>query len=60
MERNWSQVRAEVKNFVEKEVYPAESILEKRGDKSKEKMSELMQLAKDKNLWALGRNRGKF
>ena len=54
MERNWGQVRAEVKNVVEKEVYPAESILEKRDDKSKEKMSELMQLAKDKNLWALG------
>jgi|TARA_B100000809_G_C15138760_1_gene531942 alkylation response protein AidB-like acyl-CoA dehydrogenase len=54
MERNWSEVRREVKDFVENEVYPAESILEKRDEESTKKLSELMQLAKDKNLWALG------
>ena len=54
MERNWSEVRSEVKDFVENEVYPAEPILEKRDDESSKKLSELMQLAKDKNLWALG------
>ena len=26
MERNWKEVRSEVKRFVEEEVYPAESI----------------------------------
>ena len=54
MERNWSEVRKEVKDFVENEVYPAESILETRGEESEKKLSELMQLAKDRNLWALG------
>ena len=54
MERNWSEVRREVKDFVENEVYPAESILEKRDEESSKKLSDLMQLAKDKNLWALG------
>ena len=34
MERNWSEVRREVKDFVENEVYPAESILEKRDEES--------------------------
>ena len=54
MERNWSEVRKEVKDFVENEVYPAESILENRDEQSSKKLSELMQLAKDRNLWALG------
>ena len=54
MKRNWNEVRKEVKDFVEMEVYPAEPILQKRDDTSKKKMSELMQLAKDKSLWALG------
>ena len=54
MERNWSEVRAEVKSFVENEVYPAEAVLEQRNEESTQKLSELMQLAKDRNLWALG------
>ena len=54
MERNWKQVRAEVKQFVEEEVYPAEPILHKGDDESKSKLSELMQKAKDNSLWALG------
>ena len=29
MERNWKEVRSEVKRFVEEEVYPAEAILHK-------------------------------
>lgn len=37
MERNWSEVRKEVKDFVENEVYPAESILETRGEESEKK-----------------------
>ena len=46
MERNWKEVRSEVKRFVEEEVYPAESILHKGDDESKSKLSELMQKAK--------------
>ena len=29
MDRNWKEVRSEVKRFVEEEVYPAEPILHK-------------------------------
>ena len=54
MERNWKEVRSEVKRFVEEEVYPAEAILQNCGEESKEKLSELMQKAKDSSLWALG------
>ena len=54
MERNWKEVRSEVKRFVEEEVYPAEPILHKGNEESKEKLSELMQKAKDNSLWALG------
>ena len=52
--RDWRKVRAEVKDFVENEVYPAESILGERNEASKKKMKELMDKAKKKNLWALG------
>ena len=54
MERNWKEVRSEVKRFVEEEVYPAEPVLHKGNEKSREKLSELMQKAKDNSLWALG------
>ena len=54
MERNWKEVRSEVKRFVEEEVYPAEAILQNGGEESKDKLSELMQKAKDNSLWALG------
>ena len=54
MERNWKEVRSEVKRFVEEEVYPAEPVLHKGNEESKEKLSELMQKAKDNSLWALG------
>ena len=29
MDRNWKEVRSEVKQFVEEEVYPAEAVLHK-------------------------------
>ena len=54
MKRDWKNVRKEVKEFVENEVYPAEEVLHKRDDDSAKKMQELMQKAKDNNLWALG------
>ena len=52
--KNWKEIRSQVKDFVENEVYPAEKILSKRDDEAKKKMQELMQLAKNKSLWALG------
>ena len=54
MKRDWKNVRKEVKEFVENEVYPAEEVLHKRDDESAKKMQELMQKAKDNSLWALG------
>ena len=54
MKRNWNEVRKAVKDFVEIEVYPSEAILQKRDESSKKKMSELMKLAKEQSLWALG------
>ena len=54
MEKNWQEVRKEVKKFVEEEVYPAEPALQKRDEESKKIMSDLMQKAKDQSLWALG------
>ena len=47
MERNWQEVRKEVKKFVEEEVYPAEPALQKRDEESKKIMADLMQKAKD-------------
>ena len=35
MEKNWQEVRKEVKKFVEEEVYPAEPALQKRDEESK-------------------------
>ena len=54
MERNWQEVRKDVKRFVENEVYPLEPVLQKKGDESSKAMTGLMQKAKDQSLWALG------
>ena len=54
MERNWQEVRKDVKRFVENEVYPLEPVLQKKGDESSKAMTSLMQKAKDQSLWALG------
>ena len=54
MERNWQEVRKDVKRFVEDEVYPLEPVLQKKGDESSKAMTSLMQKAKDQSLWALG------
>ena len=35
MEKNWQEVRKDVKKFVEEEVYPAEPALQKRDEESK-------------------------
>ena len=54
MERNWQEVRKDVKRFVENEVYPLEPVLQKKSDESSKAMTGLMQKAKDQSLWALG------
>ncbi|SVB83805.1 uncharacterized protein METZ01_LOCUS236659, partial [marine metagenome] len=43
--KNWRQIRSQVKEFVENEVYPAESLLSKRDETARKKIQELMQLA---------------
>ena len=50
MERNWSEVRAEVKDFVENEVYPAEAVLEQRNEESTQKQLLLGRLHFPQNL----------
>ncbi len=52
--KNWRQIRSQVKEFVENEVYPAESLLSKRDEAARKKIQALMQLAKERSLWALG------
>ena len=54
MERNWQEVRKDVKRFVENEVYPLEPVLQKKGDEASKAMTGVMQKAKDQSLWALG------
>ena len=49
MERNWQEVRKDVKRFVENEVYPLEPVLQKKGDESSKAMTSLMQKAKDQS-----------
>ena len=50
--RDWRKVRSEVKDFVENEVYPVENVLNERNEESSKKLKELMDKAKEKNLWA--------
>ena len=40
--RDWRKVRAEVKDFVENEVYPAEAVLNQRSEESNQKLKDLM------------------
>ncbi len=48
-------IRERVRQFIESEVYPAESVLDERGsDASRETMRGLMAKAKEQGLWALG------
>ena len=43
MKRDWKNVRKEVKEFVENEVYPAEEVLNKRDEDSNKKMQDKRQ-----------------
>ena len=54
MSKDWTKIRAKVKDFIENEIYPKETELSKSTPESREMLGSLMQLAKDENIWALG------
>ena len=54
MSKDWTQIRAKVKDFIENEIYPKETELAKGTPESREMLGSLMQLAKDEKIWALG------
>ena len=54
MSKDWTKIRAKVKDFIENEIYPKETELVKGTPESREMLGSLMQLAKDEKIWALG------
>ena len=54
MDKDWTKIRAKVKDFIENEIYPKETELAKGTPESREMLGSLMQLAKDEKIWALG------
>ncbi len=54
MSKDWTKIRAKVKDFIENEIYPKETKLAKGTPESREMLGSLMQLAKDEKIWALG------
>ena len=54
MSKDWTKIRAKVKDFIENEIYPTETELAKGTPGSREMLGSLMQLAKDEKIWALG------
>jgi alkylation response protein AidB-like acyl-CoA dehydrogenase len=54
MGKDWTKIRAKVKDFIENEIYPKETELAKGTPESREMLGSLMQLAKDEKIWALG------
>ena len=54
MSKDWTKIRAKVKDFIENEIYPKENELSKGTQESREILGSLMQLAKDEKIWALG------
>ena len=54
MSKDWTKIRAKVKDFIENEIYPKETELAKGTSESREMLGSLMQLAKDEKIWALG------
>ena len=54
MSKDWTKIRAKVKDFIENEIYPKETELAKGTPESREMLGSLMQLAKDEKIWALG------
>ena len=49
MSKDWTKIRAKVKDFIENEIYPKENELSKGTQESREMLGSLMQLAKDEN-----------
>ena len=47
MSKDWTKIRAKVKDFIENEIYPKETELAKGTPESREMLGSLMQLAKD-------------
>lgn len=54
MDKDWTKIRAKVKDFIENEIYPKETELAKGTPESREMLGSLMQLAKEEKIWALG------
>ena len=54
MSKDWTKIRAKVKDLIENEIYPKETELAKGTPESREMLGSLMQLAKDEKIWALG------
>ena len=54
MSKDWTKIRAKVKDFIENEIYPKETELAKGTPESREMLGSLMQLAKEEKIWALG------
>ncbi len=54
MSKDWTKIRAKVKDFIESEIYPKETELAKGTPEAREMLGSLMQLAKDEKIWALG------
>ena len=54
MSKDWTKIRAKVKDFIENEIYPKETELAKGTPESRDMLDSLMQLAKDEKIWALG------
>ena len=54
MSKDWTKIRAKVKDFIKNEIYPKETELAKGTPESREMLGSLMQLAKDEKIWALG------
>ena len=54
MSKDWTKIRAKVKDFIENEIYPKETELAKGTPESRDMLGSLMQLAKDEKIWALG------
>ena len=52
MSKDWTKIRAKVKDFIENEIYPKENELSKGTQESREILGSLMQLAKDEKIWA--------
>ena len=54
MSKDWTKIRAKVKDFIESEIYPKENDLAQGTPESRELLGSLMKLAKEEKIWALG------